>query len=255
MSYIQRDFLQVILKFKNDEEKINFIKTMLCRIYGSHAKRRNSIIMNFSILSDDTSTRSFGCSQTQLKLIKKNRICNQHIDTDDQYHFIYENFMGIYKEHITCGSRLKSEKPEVFITHIKQFFYDKGLVTESYLRILMNVYKNEKWVDVKLFTESIEALQVNFFGTVYYFFVKPPTDTRIKLDNQKLVFFYNFINVQMKKSLSLAQLCEIYKTAFRGMKENEANSKVRELFNKLTLREKIHKHSMTLEELISILPS
>lgn len=190
MSYIQRDLLEVILKLKNDEEKINFIKSMLNRVYGSHAKRKNSIYMSYSIYPDDSSpslTRSFGCSQTQLKLIKKNRICNQHTDTDDQYHFIYENFMGIYKEHISCGSRLKSEKPEVFITQIKQFFYDRDLVTESYLRILMNIYKNEKWIDVKLFTESIEALQVNFFGTVYYFFVKPPTDTRIKLDNQKII--------------------------------------------------------------------
>ncbi|OMJ85246.1 hypothetical protein SteCoe_13482 [Stentor coeruleus] len=251
MSYIQRDLLGVILKLKNDEEKINFIKKMLSRVYRPYAKRKNSIAMS-SFVSDDLSPnliRNFGCSQAKLKLIKKNRIY-----TDDQYHFIYENFMSIYKEHISCGSRLKSEKPEVFITHIKQFFYDKDLVTESYLRILMNIYKNQKWVDVKLFTESIEALQANFFGTVYYFFIKPPADTKIKLENQKLVFFYNLINVQMKKSLNFTQLCEMFKTAFRGMKDSEANCKVRELLNKLALREKIQKQSLTLEELISILP-
>jgi hypothetical protein len=58
----------------------------------------------------------------------------------------------------------------------------------------------------------------------------------------------------MKKSLNFTQLCEMLRTAFRGIKECEVNSKVRELFNKLALREKVQKQSLTLEELISILP-
>jgi hypothetical protein len=193
-----------------------------------------------------------------LKSIQKNEICKIHTDTQEQYYLLYQHFIKLYNKHIPYGSKLNSEQPLIYATFVKQFFLDNYLVSEDYFSAVLKVINKEEWIDVKLFVECVEALQMSLFSTVYYYFVSPSSGLKTSLYNQKLVckrytVFFKMVDVRKQKSLNYLQLCEAFRMAFTESKEAEVVNKAHEIFQKLNFMKKIGKKSLCFEELVSIL--
>ena len=258
---ILNDQLAMLSEDKRDDNiKISTVHTLLSRLqfYNYHKERKEFLSMSFIHIQEDPQVyrlHNYNCSPALLKSIKQNRVCNCYKDTEEQYHIIYENFINLYKKHIPYGSRLNNEKPEIFISYITQFFLDRDLITENLMKVAMFACKKEQWIDIKTFTLCIEALQVNIFDSMYYYFVDPPSDIKRKYESQKLIcnsyiVFFQFIDVQNKNSLSYLQVCEAYRITFRSLKESEITRKVHDIFQKLHAVNKSLKQNISIEEFL-----
>ena len=243
---------------RDDSIKAYTVRLLVSRLQFNHYKRNKSNFLSLSSYSfqEDSqiyTLRNYSCSPLLLKTIKKNRICNAYKDSEEQYHIIYENFINLYKLYIPRGSRLNNEKPEVYISYIRQFFLDKGLTTEDLFRAVIFACKKEQWVDIKLFTECIETLQVNLFDSMYYFFRGPPSEVKLNIELQKLlckkyIVFFQFVDIQDKNKLNFLQVCETFRIALKGIKESEVTSKTTDVFQKVNLLHKCMMPYVSFEE-------
>lgn len=180
---------------KGDLIKASVVRSLITSLqyhnYNRHKKHSYSA-STFTIPEDPHlyTLRNYSCSPLLLKVIKKNHICKFYKDSDEQYHIIYENFINLYKLYTPHGSRLNNEKPEIFSSYVQQFFLDKGLLTDVLFKVVISICKKEPWVDIKLFTECIEAFQINLFEGMYYFFREPSLEIKVNIELQKLLCKY-----------------------------------------------------------------
>jgi hypothetical protein len=247
---------------RDDLLKIRILYSLVSGISRPSSNRNRHSIVSISMISTQDelpaySQRNYTCSPAVMSSINRKHICKSYLDSDEQYHIIYENFINLYKKHVPYGSRLNNEKPEIFISYIKQFFFDKGILSDSLYKLIIQGLKKDQWVDARGFANCVESIQTNFFNGIYYFFKSPPEDIKSKLEAQKLlcieyIVFFKFINVKNKKTLNFFQIVEVFKFSFPGFKESEVNRNAREVFQKVTYLNGISSQYISFQDFLKV---
>lgn len=121
---------------------------------------------NLSLLSAKTSIRErFSSHPSAPHSSLPRSLCKPHSDVPYEYDLIQTAFNQLYiRLKCTDGTRISAEGYyEIHVNNVKQYLLESYVACQIYLTALLTPFKASKWVDVRSFTASIEAIQlINF---------------------------------------------------------------------------------------------
>ncbi|CAG9329805.1 unnamed protein product [Blepharisma stoltei] len=177
------------------------------------------------------------------------------IYSPEECQFIFKNFSILFLRNFSeGGSRTSEENPQIHIKNIIQHYLNCFISSQTLMSMLTFPFNNSKWIDMKTFLQSIEAIHMDPPDKNSFFYKEPSNTSRKNFTMQKLLFFFKLTEFCGEKNLKKEKLQIAISMALKKTKRGRDCEIVADwIFERMNLAAKVKKDSITFDEFYRIM--